>query len=84
MHLKFIRLLIMRILANINSFLQMNFKFDGVVKISSKSFFSRKLKRTQDIEIRSRSPMKIGGPRSDHISQTFHIYQLPKKRKSDN
>ena len=62
----------------------MKFKFDGVGEISSKiRIFSRKFDRTQDVEMRSRSwsPLKVGQPRSDYISQIFHIDFLLKKIK---
>ena len=41
-------------------------------------FFSRKFDRTQDVEkrLRSLSPLKVGQPRSDYISQTLHIDHL--------
>ena len=62
----------------------MKFKFDRVEKISSKiRIFSRKFERTQDVEMwsRSSSPMKVDQPRSNHISQTFHINHLSEEEK---
>ena len=57
-------------------------------KYQAKSeFFSRKFERTQDVEMRSRSwsPMKVDQPRSNHISQTFHINHLNEEdKKSDS
>ena len=57
-------------------------------KYQAKSeFFSRKFERTQDVEMRSRSwsPMKVDQPRSNHISQTFHIDLLTEEdKKSDS
>ena len=49
-------------------------------------FFSRKFERTQDVEMRSRSssPMKVDQPRSNHISQTFHIDHLTEEEKKSD
>ena len=62
MPLKLWGFLKLEFLANINSFFEMKFKFDGVEKYQTKSdFFSRKFERTQDVEMRSRSssPIKV-------------------------
>ena len=57
-------------------------------KYQAKSeFFSRNFERIQDVEMRSRSssPMKVDQPRSNHISQTFHINHLTEEvKKSDS
>ena len=53
----------------------------------NQNFFSKKFERTQDVEMRSRSwsPMKVGQPRSNHISQTFHINHFTEEdKKSDS
>ena len=52
-------------------------------KYQAKSEFKKKFERTQDVEIgsRSSSPMKVDQPRSNHISQTFHINHLTEEEK---
>ena len=52
----------------------------------NQNFFSRKFERTQDVEMRSRSssPMKVDQPRSNHISQTFHINHLTEEDKKNH
>ena len=55
--------------------------------MQNQNFFSRKYERTQDVEMRSRSwsPIKVDQPRSNHISQTFHINNLTEEdKKSDS
>ena len=57
----------------------MKIKFDGVKKYQVKlGFFSIKMERTQDVEMKSRSlsTMKNDQPRFDHINQTFHFDNL--------
>ena len=84
MWLKIVRLLQIRISRKFKEFLQNEIQIWWSLKISNKTWnFSRKFKRTQDVEMSSRSwsPMKVDQPRSNHISQAFHIDHLTEDEK---